>query len=1063
MRSLTSFSKPSRPERRAFAAVLLAAILLTAIGGATGTANADPGPSLAAGSTTATTAHRAGTSALSDPPAPGTSAPSDPPAPGTSAPSDPPAPGTPAPSDPPEPLVLRQLEALQALMAGHSVEDVAALFSVSLVDEAAVRQRVDELDARLSRASRSPQSRDFDEKKQTLLRNWQATLSTLPTPSRQALEDLGRPKAAVRAAAEGLKALEPRLIGVADALARKIRTARSGGLAGFRTQLDAWAEEAARTEAPLRQTAVEVLSTAERVLREADRLEAQARRDRHAFLVEALRDDRPALDDQFIAIVARQRQLKALGTPTSLADVTEKTKAIVDQLEAVYGQIAGAEDISAATVALDRTNTSLIQVQRTLQLAAQLPVLFERADVRQAITLLLPTASSAARARAYPLGIEFIGELQAELSWLWADALAYWRTLWRRLASGAGLADWGPPGIAAAVLVLIGLFLQQRAGRLVSWLVRLLAKTSLFRGQVGRLVRIAGLLQAVAPVAVVTAFGYAVWAVLGPARAEVQFLEIAFRWTMIYWLGRSALLGSARRVSAGRPALIAASDETLRRLQQSYNLIGLVLAMGAIVEEWARTLLVLGTVRAAIEALVAAWSFGWMLYACFLWRVPVAQRLLRTVDEDSRWQSLARWMKANSAGALLVIPAGVRLLFGAMQWALSALLNAQGVFAYLKARSLRRQSEANEDAATERTLPERYRAEFPLYPQLGEVEGILLPRSAELDPIIEQFEGWRASRRESSLALIGEKGIGKTTLLSAVRLRVTGIEVSYCTLQERLLTPDDVVRVLAPLVGAPPGVELAELIEALNSGPERLIVIDDAHLSFLRTINGYRGFDALVQAVNRTGDRVFWILAFNDYAWSFLNAAHGGRAYFRRVFAMPRWTADELRDLIGRRTRKAGYELDFDASLLDDERLGVGDIRLVEGADGFFRLLWERSRGNPRTATIFWLNALRVAGPQRLGVRLFSTPRLDALHRASDDVRFAIAAIAQHENLDADELRLTLNATPNFVNFAVRYLTEYGIIAIKPGSERRFTLHMQPYWDVVEALHDKNLLYRETR
>ncbi|MEL6761284.1 MAG: hypothetical protein AAFP04_12910, partial [Myxococcota bacterium] len=226
--------------------------------------------------------------------------------------------------------------------------------------------------------------------------------------------------------------------------------------------------------------------------------------------------------------------------------------------------------------------------------------------------------------------------------------------------------------------------------------------------------------------------------------------------------------------------------------------------------------------------------------------------------------------------------------------------------------------------------------------------------------------------------------------------------------------------------------------------------------------DGYRGFDALVRLVNVSGERVFWILSFNDFAWSFLNAAHGGRAYFRQVRRIKRWSSDELRDLIARRSRKAGYELEFDEQLLDDDRIAGEGIRLIEGADGFFRLLWESSRGNPRVATSMWLRSLTGTGEKVLRVGLFASGRTDVLSDAGDDVFFALAAITQHENLTTEELQETLNVDPSFAAFVLTFLRERQVIGPKFGAADRHTVKVRHYWNVVQTLRSRNLLYLET-
>ncbi|MEO1175439.1 MAG: hypothetical protein AAFX94_25810, partial [Myxococcota bacterium] len=118
-------------------------------------------------------------------------------------------------------------------------------------------------------------------------------------------------------------------------------------------------------------------------------------------------------------------------------------------------------------------------------------------------------------------------------------------------------------------------------------------------------------------------------------------------------------------------------------------------------------------------------------------------------------------------------------------------------------------------------------------------------------------------------------------------------------------------------------------------------------------------------------------------------------------------------------------------------------------------------RGNPRAATSLWLRSLALKADKKLRVQLFSEAKTEALKEASDDVFFALASITQHENLTADELTETLNVNESVSSYALRYLSEYGVIGPKFGAPDRYTIQVRYYWEVVQSLRARNQLYRE--
>ncbi len=143
-----------------------------------------------------------------------------------------------------------------------------------------------------------------------------------------------------------------------------------------------------------------------------------------------------------------------------------------------------------------------------------------------------------------------------------------------------------------------------------------------------------------------------------------------------------------------------------------------------------------------------------------------------------------------------------------------------------------------------------------------------------------------------------------------------------------MVTEQALVDDLAPSFGLEPGsVDLKALIAHLQAGPERVVLVDEAHNVFLRTNGGFKAFDALVKLVNATSDRVFWALVFNRYSWTFINQTRKRVHYFRRLLNVPTWSADELQKLIAARNMRTGFEIEFDEMLLDTPPNSTGSTR----------------------------------------------------------------------------------------------------------------------------------------
>jgi hypothetical protein len=163
--------------------------------------------------------------------------------------------------------------------------------------------------------------------------------------------------------------------------------------------------------------------------------------------------------------------------------------------------------------------------------------------------------------------------------------------------------------------------------------------------------------------------------------------------------------------------------------------------------------------------------------------------------------------------------------------------------------------------------------------------------------------------------------------------------------------------------------------------------------------------------------------------------------------------------MIRLRNKQTGFELEFDEVLLSDEKVGSAGFELIEEADGYFRMLWESSGGNPRIATKLWLSSLAPHSEGVLRVGMFRDPSTEVLSELQDDLIFALAAVCQHENLSASELAVVLNVPEEFARFATQFLLESGFLDPKDATGERVTLSADYYRVVLKVLKNKHLLF----
>jgi hypothetical protein len=183
-----------------------------------------------------------------------------------------------------------------------------------------------------------------------------------------------------------------------------------------------------------------------------------------------------------------------------------------------------------------------------------------------------------------------------------------------------------------------------------------------------------------------------------------------------------------------------------------------------------------------------------------------------------------------------------------------------------------------------------------------------------------------------------------------------------------------------------------------------VVVLDMAQHLFLADVGGYDAFSAFAALVNRTCNNVFWLCSMSAYSWRHLSAVRPDATVFRTRRNLGAWSEDKITELIRTRCRASGIRFDY-ADLVVDRMEGVSlRSSLIESEEGYTRLLWDYSDGNPRAALHYFLRSLDPDRGNGVRVRLFKAPDIALLEDGGQDGLFVLAAIVTHESISLDDL-----------------------------------------------------------
>ncbi len=325
---------------------------------------------------------------------------------------------------------------------------------------------------------------------------------------------------------------------------------------------------------------------------------------------------------------------------------------------------------------------------------------------------------------------------------------------------------------------------------------------------------------------------------------------------------------------------------------------------------------------------------------------------------------------------------------------------------------------------------------------------------AELDTLSAACAAWRGAEARGLVALTGERGAGKTRLLTAfVEALPDDLPVVRLRPDEHMIDADAALAWLARSTGAVPTpwpkdtTERAEaLIRELNAQPRRVVIIDDAHMLFLRAVGGFRALRRLLGVLHATSDSHLWVCAFHAPAWGFLEgvAESVNLGVFRQRLPIAPMTPEGLATWLEARTDAVGLALDY-GELAGESLLGAEPHRAAERArQAFWRLLAEEARGNPRVAAGFWLTALRAGKDEdTIQVGLFQSPLPADIEALGPRDLFVLTALAIHDGLTIDNLVEVLNMPAAVCRSVCRQLDARGVLV---GDVRADHYRIQTAW-----------------
>jgi len=438
------------------------------------------------------------------------------------------------------------------------------------------------------------------------------------------------------------------------------------------------------------------------------------------------------------------------------------------------------------------------------------------------------------------------------------------------------------------------------------------------------------------------------------------------------------------------------------------------------------------------------------------WREELSQKL-----KAFSWPHLSTWfadLVAKKKYFFLSLPA---LLIVLVVNSFQTLLSWSERFDVVKkvtAQIFKKRLESSESLIEETTheIPEDYLENFKKCID-DDTSLFVNPENDILDRIKKIINDWIDDKsEENSMAIVGETGIGKSTILSMIARNFRALKVVSVQMEKRVSSEKDFYDFIFNTLGIE-GEGIVSLIKHDKSIEKTLVMIDEAQNCFISKLGGFESFKALTVVLNAKLDNIFFCISFNQYSWNYLNACFGKNQNFRNIIHIKSLSETDLRNIIMNRHEKSKYEVSYlDIIRAVGGKFASESIEVI--ADQFFRLLWEQSLGNPRVAISNWLSSLKFNGRDKFYLGLPHDDDLSKiLENMSDDTLFTFASIVKHENLSVKEIMEITHLSEGAVRYAIRFGIDNSILSMK--DTKSYTIDNRFQHTLIRYLKKKNLVY----
>ncbi|MTI40764.1 ATP-binding protein [Fulvivirga lutimaris] len=332
-------------------------------------------------------------------------------------------------------------------------------------------------------------------------------------------------------------------------------------------------------------------------------------------------------------------------------------------------------------------------------------------------------------------------------------------------------------------------------------------------------------------------------------------------------------------------------------------------------------------------------------------------------------------------------------------------------------------------------------------------------RSVEINKLNKAYNQWMQGRFSATI-LTGEKGAGITSLLNLF-LKDLGSskEIVRMVSVNNISTETEFYGAFDKSLGSK-GFDFDKLVNFLNEGPKRIIVIENLQKLYLKKVGGFKNIKLLTELISLTRDSVHWIVGCTQYAYNYLEKTISISDHFSYNIRLEDLSSEEIVKMIEKRHRVSGYNLIFEPraeDLKNKKYKGLNEKGKQEYLkEEFFTHLNKIAKSNISIALIYWLRSTKHTSDNAIEIGSISSMDFSFLKTLSNQKLFLLTMLLLNDGMTEDELILATNYSVQKNRSIIYPLFEDGVVIKKDGV---FYINPLLYRQSVNLLMSKNIVH----